>query len=114
MGECAKCDFVDYMSEGYGDWASIEYDAESRKVTEFGRVELVDSFFDPIVGGGYYGEGCHDQGHQGDVYMVFKDGDKFFKVSGTSNSYADCVWHSVKEVVGKIVQKTVYEFKEAN
>lgn len=114
MSECGKCHFVDYMQEVHGDWESVAYNIREHSEVIFGQYELVDSFFDPVPeGGGYYGDGCHAQGHTEDVWMVFKsDAGNFYKVFGTSSSYGTCYWSAVKTVVGKVVEKVVYEFKE--
>lgn len=111
---CARCTFQDYMREAHGDWENVAYHIEHYNKVEFGEYDLVDSFFDPVPEGvGYYGESCHEQGHRGDVYMIFKTPDeKFMKVWGNSSSYGACYWHGVKEAVGKVVEKVVYEFKE--
>lgn len=116
MSNCKRCNFQDYMRETHGDWDNVHYYVENYPSKQFGDYVLVDSFFDPVPGEGrgYYGDNCHEQGHEGDVWMVFKDPDGlYFKVWGTSNSYGSCTWHGVKEVVGKVVEKVVYEFKEA-
>lgn len=111
---CKRCDFQDYMREEHGDWENVAYYIREHKKTAFGQYKLVDSFFDPVPEyGGYYGDGCHEQGHSEDVWMIFKGPDDvFFKVYGRSSSYGSCYWESVKEVVGKLVQKVAYEFKE--
>lgn len=115
MSECARCNFTDYMQEEHGDWDNVKYSIDEHKKVSFGFYEVVESFFDPVPEyGGYYGDGCHEQGHSEEVYMIFKGpGDVFFKVYGTSSSYGACYWTGVKEVVGKVVEKVVYEFKEA-
>jgi hypothetical protein len=111
---CARCDFTDYMQEEHGDWDNVSYSVKEYNQTVFGEYRVVESFFDPVPGDGYYGDGCHEQGHSEDVYMIFKGpGDVFLKVWGNSSSYGSCYWHGVKEVVGKVVEKVVYEFKES-
>ncbi len=114
MSDCIRCKFTDYVQEVHGDWDNLAYDVKEYKKTKFGDYSLVDSFFDPVPeGGGYYGDGCHEQGHSEDVYMVFEDTQgNFLKVHGRSTSYGSCYWIGVKEVVGKVVERVVYEFKE--
>jgi len=112
---CARCEFTDYMQAEHGDWENVAYYVSEHKQSQFGNYEVVDWFHDPtpVDGRGYYGENCHPQGHEGEVWMVFKTDDgRFFKVYGTSDSYGNCRWMGTKEVVGKVVQKVVYEFKE--
>lgn len=109
MSECVKCEFTDLMLGEYGSWGQVS-DCVSGGLRIDG-VEAVDWFFDPVPEGSW--DGCHEQGHEGDVYMVFKFKDTHFRVTGTSSSYGDMHWSgAVKEVVPTKVVRTVYEYAE--
>ncbi len=62
---------------------------------------------------GYYGESEYPQGTEFTVFVVLEYGDteRYFKKTGTADSYGDINWDSghVTEVQPKIVSATVWE-----
>jgi hypothetical protein len=97
------------MLNKHGSWESVSYDVSIGRSLGLSEVEVVDYFFDPVPDNSW--DGAHEQGHEGDVYMVFKYQDRFFRVSGHSNSYGSLYWdHGIKEVYPKRVEKIVYEY----
>lgn len=106
--ECVKCEFTDLMLGEYGNWERVSSSIPSIRLND---VVAVDWFFDPVPENSW--DGAHEQGHEGDIYMVFKYKDHYFRVSGTSSSYGDLYWSgTIKEVFPTKVVKTVYEYSE--
>lgn len=106
--ECVRCEFTDLVLAEYSSWSRV---ADYIGRLDVDGVQAVDWFFDPVPEGSW--DGCHDQGHEGSVFMVFKFKDRHFRVTGTSNSYGSMYWSGVvKEVVPTKVVRTVYEYAE--
>lgn len=112
MSVRAKCDLADLIESTASGWQGVK-DAIERGTRQFGDFEAVDWFFDPIVGGGYYGEGCHEQDHEGEIFIVLKNGEEHFRKIGRSGSYSDDhYWDGpIQKVSPKKVIKTVYEWE---
>lgn len=108
MSECLKCDVNEIGNTTHG-WNVVE-DAINRGTRNFNEFTVVDWFFDPMPDD-YYGE--FSQGHEGDLYMVFKNNstERHFRKTGTGDSYCNHVWAGpVTEVFPKRVEKIVYEY----
>lgn len=108
MSECIRCEFTDLMLGEYRTWERVGHNISNLRVE---GVQAIDWFFDPTPENSW--DGAHEQGHEGDVFMVFKYKERFFRVQGKSNSYGDLYWDGgLKEVFPTKVVKTVYEYSE--
>lgn len=104
---CLKCGVHD-LGNTHSSWQGVE-DAVGRGVRTFNEFEIIDWFFDPMPDDGYYGE--FSQGHEGDLYMVFRSADRHFRKTGKGDSYGNHTWDgNVTEVFPKRVEKIVYEY----
>lgn len=106
-----RCKFTDLMLNKYSDWNAVQRRLEYNSQDIVDGVQAVDWFFDPTPDNSW--DDCHDQGHEGVVYMVFKFENRFWKVKGKSDSYGTTYWGAgVTEVFPNRVVKTIYEYTE--
>lgn len=108
MSECLRCAVYD-VADVEGGWDKLERRINAGQ-RNFGEFTVIDWFFDPMPDH-YYGE--FSQGHEGDLFVVLKHNgqERFFRKTGTGDSYGDHYWTgSVKEVFPKKVEKVVYEY----
>jgi hypothetical protein len=106
MSDCMKCALSDVI-DAHGGWDSAERSIVrgSRNIDGF---EVIDYFFDPMPDD-YYGE--FSQGHEGNLYMVFKRDERFFRKEGKGDSYGTHYWTgNLKEAFPKRVERIVYEY----
>lgn len=106
---CLKCAIHDLGNASLG-WQGIE-DAVIRGTRNFNEFTLIDWDFDELPDDTYYAE--FSQGHEGDIYMVFKHNgtERHFRKTGTGDSYGNHTWDGpVHEVFPKRVEKIVYEY----
>lgn len=107
MSDCLKCGFEDAMSEcGYDWWdlfnRSFSLWVNGFEVKRLDAVKPDDSLMD------LYGE--YPQGYEGSMWMTFQIGNRFFRKSGTVDSYGNETWNGrFQEVYGKTKTVTVFE-----
>ena len=104
---CVRCSLTDSLGR---NWDRVENQIQAGQ-KDFGDFKVIDWFFDPMPDD-YYGE--FSQGHEGRLYIVFEyKGNRFFKKSGTGDSYGNHSWDGpVVEVFPKEVQRIVYVYEE--
>jgi|SRR3954467_12952855 len=61
--------------------------------------------------GSYFGEGEYGQGTTFETFVILSYGDRFFKKTGTADSYGEINWYdgTLSEVKPKVVTATVWE-----
>lgn len=78
-----------------------------------GRVKVVERELDEGNPDGWY-ESNHEQGHEGQIFIVFEVNGKFWRKDGTTDSYANRSWDGkFREVKRGEVKITKYEWTEA-
>lgn len=93
------------LVDGWEYWAHTDMD---------GKVKVVERELDEgNPDGGWY-ESNHEQGHEGQIFIVFEVNGKFWRKDGTTDSYARRSWNGkFREVKRGEVKVTKYEWTEA-
>lgn len=77
-------------------------------------VEVVETNLDEGDPDGYegWGESAHQQGHEGECFIVLKYNDRYFRKTGSTDSYATRSWNGkFREVTRGEVEVVKYEWK---
>lgn len=109
---CLKCRTEDVLLASKKGWYDLaEYGAGNLRVDgmDINKVEVYkqsDNMED------YYGE--YPQGWEGDMWVTFRVGNRFFRKMGSISSYGNESWDGpFREVFATEKVVTVFEFKEA-
>jgi hypothetical protein len=117
---CKTCAVVELLQEVHGDyeaWATLADIGMTKP--RFGWVhgnpEIVKFDLDKGVddASGWYSDSAHPQGHEGQCYLVFKVQDEFWRIDGTTDSYANRTWKTLPyQVKAKAREVIVYELED--
>jgi hypothetical protein len=88
-------------------WEHFVYANEAAE----GFIKVIERELDEVPGDGWYES--HPQGHEGNIYLVFEVNGKFWRKTGTTDSYGEREWDGTfREVTKGEVVVTKYEWKE--
>lgn len=95
------------LIDGWEHWAYVNTGVQ-------GKIKVVERELDEgNPDGGWY-ESNHEQGHEGQIFIVFEVNGKFWRKDGTTDSYANRSWDGkFREVKRGEVKVTKYEWTEA-
>lgn len=95
----------------WGDWEAWADSNAYGAGTKPQLVKLVEWELDEVPGDGWYES--HPQGHEGLCYLIFEVGGRFYRKTGTTDSYGRRSWDGkFREVTKGEVIVTKYEWKE--
>lgn len=78
------------------------------------QIKVVERELDEGDPEGRYYDSNHEQGHEGEIFIVFEVNGKFWRKEGTTDSYAKRSWDGkFREVQRGEVKVTKYEWTEA-
>lgn len=109
---CLKCRTEDVLLASEKGWHDLaEYGIPGLRVDgmDINKVELYKA--SDSMDRSYYGE--YPQGWEGDMWVTFRVGNRFFRKMGTISSYGHEKWDGpFREVFATEKVVTVFEFKE--
>lgn len=105
---------VEDLILGWGDWESWANDSAYGLRTRPSEVTIVEVHLDEgdETLERYY-DSAHEQGHEGTCFIVFEVDGKYYRKSGTTDSYANRNWNGkFREVKKGEILVTKYEWRE--
>lgn len=109
---CLKCRTEEALLESQSrSWHGVSNYSTHGVVVDGIQVEKVEIYKQSDNMEDYYGD--YPQGWEGDMWMTFRVGDRFFRKMGSISSYGNESWDGpFREVFQTEKVVTVFEFKE--